>query len=70
MALHYAYDNNIWELTNSNQPQAQYLFGKEFLIAPVVNEGAVEVTVYLPANSGPWIHLVCSTVVCSVVLFL
>jgi alpha-glucosidase (family GH31 glycosyl hydrolase) len=45
-------------MANSDEPQTQYMFGADFLVAPVLTEGASEVSVYLPQYSGPWIHLV------------
>jgi alpha-glucosidase len=47
--LHYPDDPNVHEL------RYQYLLGPEFLIAPVLDEGAESVNVYLPA--GNWVHL-------------
>jgi alpha-glucosidase (family GH31 glycosyl hydrolase) len=47
--LHYPDDPNVHEL------RYQYLLGPEFLIAPVLDEGADFVNVYFPA--GNWVHL-------------
>lgn len=47
--LHYPDDPNVYEL------RYQYMLGSDFLIAPVLDEGAVSVRVYLPG--GNWVHL-------------
>ena len=54
LMLHYANDAEVWAPSLS---RSQYLFGKEFLVTPCVSAGSVHTLVYLPANSGPWIHL-------------
>ena len=36
----------------------QFLFGDDFLVAPVFAPGQSGVLVYFPANSGTWVHLV------------
>jgi alpha-glucosidase (family GH31 glycosyl hydrolase) len=58
MCLQFAWDPSAWSMANSDEPQTQYMFGADFLVAPVLTEGASEVSVYLPQYSGPWIHLV------------
>lgn len=65
MAMHYAYDPVVWTM----EPQLQYLFGSEFLVAPCMFQGGQNVSVYFPALSGPWIHLVRGWMMC-VSLFL
>eukprot|EP01041_Mallomonas_annulata_P000579 gene579-1117_t len=55
MAMHYPNDQTSWELTE------QFLFGADFLVAPVMDPGiapdyTVDVKVYIPANSV-WTHL-------------
>lgn len=58
LAMHYFYDTVLWTTAfNTNGAQLQYLFGEDFLIAPTVDQGADAVSMYLPAYSGPWIHL-------------
>jgi alpha-glucosidase len=52
--LHYPSDTNVYTL------RYQYLLGSEFLIAPVLDQGATSVNVYLPA--GDWVHLWSGTV--------
>jgi sulfoquinovosidase len=52
--LHYPNDINVYTL------RYQYLLGSEFLIAPVLDQGATSVNVYLPA--GDWVHLWSGTV--------
>jgi alpha-glucosidase len=49
MSLHYPNDRNTWHLYQ------QFMFGSEFLVAPVVAKAKLEVDVYLP--KGEWIHL-------------
>ena len=50
--MHYGYDPLVWSITE------QYLVGTQLLIAPVLYEGATDVTVYFPQHSGPWVHIV------------
>ena len=52
--LHYPNDANIYAL------RYQYMLGPDFLIAPVLNQGATSVNVYLPADN--WVHLWSGTV--------
>jgi len=47
--LHYPDDSKVYTL------KQQFMLGSDFMIAPVVDEGATQVTLYLPA--GAWIHL-------------
>jgi len=47
--LHYPDDPVAWTLDR------QFLYGSEILVAPVLEAGATEVTLYLPA--GSWVHL-------------
>ncbi|MEM7724930.1 MAG: alpha-glucosidase [Cyanobacteria bacterium P01_A01_bin.45] len=47
--LHYPDDTNVYELEH------QFMLGSEFIIAPVLQQGANNIGVYLPA--GGWIHL-------------
>jgi sulfoquinovosidase len=47
--LHYPNDANVYAL------RYQYMLGPDFLIAPVLDQGATSVSVYLPA--GDWVHL-------------
>ena len=49
LMLHYPDDPEVYALTQ------QFMLGPDFLIAPVVDEGATRVSLYLPA--GTWIHL-------------
>lgn len=48
--LHYPDDPNTWSITYQ-----EFMLGADFLIAPVTDEGAESVDVYLPA--GEWVHL-------------
>lgn len=52
LMLQFAYDANTWNILT------EYMVGEELLVAPCLQEGAITTTVYLPAYSGPWIHLV------------
>ncbi|HHV98942.1 MAG TPA: carbohydrate-binding protein [Clostridiaceae bacterium] len=47
MAIEYPNDTNTYDLT------AQYMFGDNLLVAPIVNEGETNKSIYLP--SGEWI---------------
>jgi len=47
--LHYPNDANVYAL------RYQYMLGPHLLIAPVLDQGATSVSVYLPA--GDWVHL-------------
>ena len=47
--LHFPHDPTVYGL------RYQFTLGSEFLIAPVLDKGATEVRVYLPA--GEWIHV-------------
>ena len=47
--LHYPDDTTVYTL------RYQYLLGRDFLIAPVLDKGATSVRVYLP--KGEWVHL-------------
>ena len=47
--LHYPNDAKIYAL------RYQYMLGPDFLIAPVLDQGATSVNVYLPADN--WVHL-------------
>jgi alpha-glucosidase len=47
--LHYPDDPNVYAL------RYQYMLGADFLVAPVLDQGADSVSVYLP--SGEWVHL-------------
>lgn len=79
LVLHYPNDDESWRLLsrwgpststnpNSRQP-VEYMFGADFLIAPCVLPGATEVSVYLPRQSGSWIHLVRSFYTNTLLLF-
>ncbi len=48
--LHFPDDPNTWQITYQ-----EFMLGPDFLIAPVTDEGADSVKVYLPA--GEWVHL-------------
>lgn len=48
--IHYPDDPEVWKITYQ-----EFMLGEDFLIAPVTDEGATEVTAYLPA--GEWTHL-------------
>ncbi|MEJ5223944.1 MAG: alpha-glucosidase [Anaerolineales bacterium] len=48
--IHYPNDPEIWEISYQ-----EFMLGSDFLIAPVLDEGATSVRVYLP--SGDWVHL-------------
>lgn len=48
--IHYPEDPETWKITYQ-----EFMLGEDFLIAPVTDEGATEVTAYLPA--GEWVHL-------------
>ncbi|PKN93816.1 MAG: alpha-glucosidase [Chloroflexi bacterium HGW-Chloroflexi-6] len=48
--LHYPDDPETWKITSQ-----QFMLGSDFMIAPVTDEGATEVTLYLPA--GEWVHI-------------
>lgn len=48
--LHYPDDPAVWQITYQ-----EFMLGADFLIAPVTEEGAETVEVYLPA--GEWVHL-------------
>jgi alpha-glucosidase len=47
--LHYPHDVGVYDL------RYQFMLGSEFLIAPVLDKGAVRVRCYLP--EGDWVHL-------------
>lgn len=47
--IEYPEDPVAWDL------EYQWMLGADFMIAPVVDEGATELNVYLPA--GEWVHL-------------
>jgi len=49
MMLHYPDDEAVYAL------EQQFMLGGDFLIAPVVDEGATKVSLYLP--KGTWVHL-------------
>ncbi|MGB0588207.1 MAG: alpha-glucosidase [Myxococcota bacterium] len=49
LMLHYPDDPKVYTLDQ------QFMLGADFLIAPVVDEGATTVSLYLPA--GRWVHL-------------
>ncbi|MCG2788012.1 MAG: alpha-glucosidase [Anaerolineae bacterium] len=48
--IHYPDDPQTWKITSE-----QFMLGADFMIAPVTDEGASEVTLYLPA--GEWVHV-------------
>ena len=48
--LQYPDDPETWKITYQ-----EFMLGSDFLVAPVTDEGAVEVTAYLPR--GEWVHL-------------
>lgn len=47
--IHYPQDAAVWDL------QYQFMVGSEFMVAPVLDEGAAEVEIYLPA--GEWVNV-------------
>ena len=49
MLLHFPEDPRAWEIDD------QWMLGADFLVAPVVEAGAAQRRVYLPA--GAWVHL-------------
>ncbi len=49
LALHFPDDPRAWDA------RQEMMLGSELIIAPVVDQGAKEVTAYLPA--GKWVHL-------------
>ena len=49
LILHYPHDPKVYSIEN------QFLYGSEFLVAPVIKKGQTTVDVYLP--QGEWIHL-------------
>jgi alpha-glucosidase len=49
LMLHYPDDPEVYALTQ------EFMLGPDFLVAPVVDEGATRVALYLPA--GSWVHL-------------
>ena len=52
MVMNYAYDSTVWTI------QDQYLYGDDFLVAPMLEEGSTIRSVYFPAFSGIWVYLV------------
>jgi sulfoquinovosidase len=48
--IHYPDDPQTWNITYQS-----FMLGRDFYIAPVTDEGADSVTVYLPR--GEWVHL-------------
>jgi len=48
--IQYSDDPETWKITYQ-----EFMLGADFLIAPVTDEGATEVTIYLP--KGEWTHL-------------
>ncbi len=48
--IHYPADPQTWSITSQ-----QFMLGPDFMIAPVTEAGASEVTLYLPA--GEWVHV-------------
>ena len=50
MFIQYPDDPNVYDLSYQ-----QFMVGSEFIVAPVLDQGAREVTVYLPASR--WVHL-------------
>lgn len=51
LAMHYAYDPVVWSLVS------EYLFGEDFLVAPVLEAGAVVKDVYFPKGAQQWVDL-------------
>ena len=49
LILHYPDDENVYKLTD------QFLYGRDFLIKPVLQPGQTSVDVYFP--EGEWVHL-------------
>lgn len=47
--IHYPEDREVYGLTR------QFMLGREFMVAPVLDRGATSVDLYLPA--GDWVHL-------------
>jgi alpha-glucosidase len=48
--IHYPDDPQVWKITFQ-----EFMLGPDFLIAPVLDEGATSVSVYLP--KGEWVHV-------------
>jgi len=48
--IHYPDDRRVYAITYQ-----QFMIGSEFMVAPVLDEGRISVSVYLPA--GRWVHL-------------
>ena len=48
--IHYPEDPETWKITHQ-----QFMLGPDFMIAPVTEEGATKITIYLPA--GEWVHV-------------
>ena len=40
--------------TEALRQDSEYMFGPDYLVCPVLEEGVSEWTVYLPANEGGW----------------
>jgi len=52
LCMHYGYDEVTWTILE------QYLVGEsDLLVAPVLYEGNLSVSVYFPQHSGPWVHV-------------
>ena len=49
LMLHYPHDPKVYAIEH------QFLYGNEFLVAPVLKKGQTTVNVYLP--QGKWVHL-------------
>ena len=48
--LHYPEDENLYDLSYQ-----QFMLGDQFMVAPIVEEGATSTTIYLP--EGDWVDL-------------
>ena len=48
-------EEEVWRIED------QFLFGDDFLVAPVLAPGLSGGSVYFPANSETWVHLVRSS---------
>ena len=54
MFLEFPKDGTVWD---ENLMKEQFMFGEDFLVAPVFQEGAVEKNVYFPLDEEKWIGI-------------